>query len=327
MAFKLSSNESPFPPLPGVLAAVADAAAELHRYPDMMAQDLVDQLALAHQVDPDQVVVGAGSLAVLSHLLAAFTGEGTQVVYPWRSFEAYPIVAGVAGAAAVPVPLGSDWQIDLEALAAAITPQTRVVMVCTPNNPIGPVVHQDEFERFMAAVPEDVLVVVDEAYFEFVTDPDAVQTRPLLDQHQNLVILRTFSKAYGLAGLRVGYAIGRPRIMRAVRQATTPFSVNAMAQLAAVLSLQLRPEMERRVAKIVQVRELLRRELLAQGWDVPPAQGNFVWLDLGQDAIPFARACTQAGILVRPFDGDGVRITAAEEEAVEVAVRVAASWI
>jgi histidinol-phosphate aminotransferase len=327
MAYKLSSNESPYPPLPGVLAAVSDAAASLNRYPDMMSADLVELLARFHGVDADQVVVGNGSLGVLGHLLSAFAGEGDQVLFPWRSFEAYPIVAGVAGAEAVTAPLGPGGQVDLGALAAAVTPATRVVMVCTPNNPTGPAVSEAGFRQFMAKMPDDVLVVADEAYAEFVTDPAAVRCDTLLEEYPNLVELRTFSKAYGLAGLRVGYGLGRPRIVKAIRLATTPFSVSAMAQMAAALSIQMQDEMRQRVEQIVAVRDSLRDELLGQGWDVPQAQGNFVWLDLGVDAAPFARACAQAGVVVRAFDGEGVRITAAEPEAAAVAARVAASWL
>jgi histidinol-phosphate aminotransferase len=200
-------------------------------------------------------------------------------------------------------------------------------MVCTPNNPTGPTVRQDEFEEFMKAVPADVLVAVDEAYAEFVTDPEALQPFPLLDRYPNMVVLRTFSKAYGLAGLRVGYAVGRPRIISAIRAATTPFSVGSMAQMAAVLSLQMQDQMRQRVQQIVATRSVLADGLRAQGWEIPDPQGNFVWLDLGADAAAFAQAASNAGVIVRPFAGEGVRITVAEPESVERVLAVTETWI
>ncbi|MDR1825950.1 MAG: histidinol-phosphate transaminase [Bifidobacteriaceae bacterium] len=326
VAFKLSSNELPYPPLPGVLAAVADAAADLHRYPSMMADELVAAIAAFHGVDPSQVTVGAGSVGVLGHILATVAGDGTEVAFPWRSFEAYPILAGIAGAAAVTTPLDADARLDLAALAGAITERTRAVLVCTPNNPTGPAVHQAEFEAFMDQIPSDVLVVLDEAYVEFVTDPDAVQSAPLLDRYANLVVLRTFSKAYGLAGLRVGYAIGKPRLMQAVRSATTPFSVSGPAQLAAIVSLTLQAELRERVAGVIENRQYMLDELRRQGWQVPDAQGNFVWLALGADAAPFAQACSNARVIVRPFAGDGVRVSVGEKAGVDRFLEVAATW-
>src|SRR5690606_19549254 len=209
-AFKLSSNENPYPPLPSVLAAIADAAADVNRYPDMYATELTEALADHLGVGADEVVVGNGSVAVLAHVLQTVVQPGDEVVYPWRSFEAYPIAVAVAGATSVQVPLltGADQgRLDLPGMAAAVTDRTRVVMLCSPNNPTGPVVHRDELETFLDAVPSDVLVVLDEAYLEFVRDPEAPDGLAVYAQRPNVVLLRTFSKAYGLAGLRVGYAV------------------------------------------------------------------------------------------------------------------------
>jgi histidinol-phosphate aminotransferase len=263
---------------------------------------------------------------VLGYLLTAVAGPGDQVVYPWRSFEAYPILTTVTGAEAVTVPLGSDGRLDLQAVAAATTDRTRAVLVCSPNNPTGPVVHQAEFDAFMERIPASVMVILDEAYVEFVTDPLAVDGLAALDKHPNLVVLRTFSKAYGLAGLRVGYALGRPRIIAAVKAVTTPFSVPAMAEQAAILSLQMQAEMHQRVAALVSRRSFVAEGLAAQGWDIPDPQGNFVWLSLGADSATFADACVRAGVLVRPFPGEGVRVSIGEQDAAESFLRTASTW-
>jgi histidinol-phosphate aminotransferase len=309
-----------------VLAAVADAAADLNRYPDMIAAGLLDALARYHDIEPDQVVAGNGSVAVLGHVLSAFAGPGDEVIYPWRSFEAYPILVALSGATPVPVALGAEGRIDMVGLAKAVTAKTRVVMVCSPNNPTGPAVRADELTAFLATVPSNVLVVVDEAYIQYVTDPCAATYEQVAKEHANVISLRTFSKAYGLAGLRVGYAMGRARLMSAVRRAATPFGVNAAAQLAATVSLGLEDAMVERAERVVSARDALAATLRGQGWNVPDAQGNFVWLPAGADSIPFAQDAEAAGVLVRPFDGDGVRVSVGEPEALAAFVDVAATW-
>ncbi|SFB11788.1 histidinol-phosphate transaminase [Cellulomonas marina] len=317
-AYKLSSNENPYPPLPSVVAAVADAAADLNRYPDMYASELVEAVAAHHGVDPAGVVAGCGSVAVLEHVLAAVCEPGDEVVLPWRSFEAYPIAVRLAGAQAVPVPLTPEARLDLPAMAAAVTGRTRVVLVCTPNNPTGPAVRAPELAALLAAVPSDVLVAVDEAYVEFVRDPDAADGLAALREHPNVVVLRTFSKAYGLAGLRVGYALARPRLAAGIRAASTPFGVNALAQVAALASLRAQGEMRTRVDAVVAERARLLAGLRAQGRTVPDSEANFVWLPLGQGAAAFASAAAAAGLLVRPFAGDGVRVSVGEPEATDL---------
>lgn len=321
-AFKLSSNENPFPPLPSVMAAIADAGVDVNRYPDMYATDLVEAVAGHLGVEPDEVVMGGGSVAVLGHVLAAVCEPGDEVVMPWRSFEAYPIYVTVAGATGVRVPVSADGRLDLPAMAAAVTPRTRVVLVCTPNNPTGPAVHADELEAFLAAVPGDVLVVLDEAYVEFVRDPAAADGLAVFAQHPNVVLLRTFSKAYGLAGLRVGYAVARRRLAAAIRAVSTPFGVSNVAQLAAVASLHAQREMAERVARLVDERARMLDGLRAQGWVVPDSQANFVWLGIGENAAKLAERCARAGVLVRPFAGDGVRVSVGEREATDLLLEV-----
>ena len=321
-AYKLSSNENPFPPLPSVLAAIADAAADANRYPDMYATELTEAIAQSLGVEPGTVVTGTGSVALLGHVLTAVCEPGDEVVMPWRSFEAYPIYVGLAGAVGVQVPVGRDGRLDLPAMAAAVTRRTRVVLVCTPNNPTGPAVRADELEALLAAVPRDVLVVLDEAYVEFVRDPQAADGLAALAAHPNVVLLRTFSKAYGLAGLRVGYSVSRPRLAAAIRAASTPFGVSHVAQLAALASLRAGAELAARVDQVVVERGRMLTGLRAQGWTVPDSEANFVWLALGDQSSSFAERTARAGVLVRPFAGDGVRISVGEPEATDLLLDV-----
>ncbi|AOX45999.1 MULTISPECIES: histidinol-phosphate transaminase [unclassified Microbacterium] len=325
-AFKLSSNENPFDPLPGVLEAIQGATG-INRYPDATAARLRERLAARHGVSPDDVHVGAGSVSLLAQLLLATSGPGDEVVYAWRSFEAYPSLVAVAGATSVPVPLTADFRHDLPAMAAAVTDRTRLIIVCSPNNPTGPTVTHDEFAVFVDSVPADVLIVLDEAYAEFVTDPASVEgdrVRAIIAR-PNIVVLRTFSKAYGLAGLRVGYAIGHTRVLDAARSTAIPLSVTAAAEEAALASLRAESELLERVTVIAQRRDGLVARLREAGWPVPDAQGNFVWLPAGERAVEVAAAFEEAGLVVRPFAGDGVRISIGEEESLDRIVEAAAS--
>jgi histidinol-phosphate aminotransferase len=312
---KLSSNENPFPPLPGVEAAIADAAGAVNRYPDFGAEQLTMALASWLQVDGSQLTLGTGSVAVLNQVITTMAGRGDEIVFPWRSFEAYPILVQLSGARGVRVPLRSDHTHDLDAMAGAVTDRTRVVLVCTPNNPTGTTVKRPDLERFLAAVPANVLVVVDEAYVEFVRDPDSPGSLDLLDQWPKLVVLRTFSKAYGLAGVRVGYGVGTSALMTDVRKAQLPFGVTALAEKAALAALAGQGELLRRVEALVEERSRIQLALFALPCTVPESHGNFVWLPLGDAADEFARACELGGVVVRCFPGDGVRITIGERHA------------
>ncbi|WP_404444826.1 histidinol-phosphate transaminase [Microbacterium marinum] len=324
-AYKLSSNENPFDPLPGVVSAV-QAATAFNRYPDALAGRLRDRLAQRYDVSADRVHVAAGSVSILYQLAQAVATVGDEIILPWRSFEAYPGIVTVTGATAVMVPLTDAAENDLTAMAAAVTDRTRAIFVCTPNNPTGAIVTQAAFDAFVAAVPSDVLIVLDEAYAEFVTTPDAVDgTAVVAAGHENVVVLRTFSKAYGLAGLRIGYAIGHPRILDVARSAGIPLSVTAQAEAAALASLDAEDELRARVAAVSARRDALVSRLRDAGWDVPDAQGNFVWLPAGERSLEVAAAFEAADLVVRPFAGDGVRVSVGEEESVERVVAVAAS--
>jgi histidinol-phosphate aminotransferase len=324
--YKLSSNENPYPPLPGVLAAATEAAATMNRYPDLGSTALLDALAARFGVPAERLAVGTGSVGVLYHLLQAACERGDEVIYAWRSFEAYPIAVTLSGATSVRVPLTADARHDLDAMAKAVTDRTKAVLVCTPNNPTGPAVHRDELVAFVDAVPAHVLVVVDEAYREFVRDPEVADALELLGDRPNVVVLRTFSKAYGLAGFRVGFGIGPAPVAAAIRKAALPFGVSHVAQQAAIASLAAEDALRERVESLVAERTRVTAALAEAGWDVPDAQGNFCWLALGADAVGFGEAAQVAGVSVRPFAGDGVRVTIGEPEANDLFLEVARTW-
>jgi histidinol-phosphate aminotransferase len=310
-SIKLASNETPYPPLPSVVERIAAAAADVNRYPDNFATELTAALAAKYGVDVERVRVGCGSVSLCTQLVQAVADAADEVMYAWRSFEAYPIITAVSGVAPIQVPL-LDHAHDLDAMAAQITGKTRLVFICNPNNPTGTAVGRDAMLRFLRAVPPDVVVALDEAYREFVTDPDVPDGLTLLDEFPNLIVLRTFSKAYGLAGLRVGYAIAAdPALTSALRQTQVPFAVTSVAQTAALASLEPQAEKElmSRVAEITRERERVWRVLLGLGYEVPKSQANFVWLPLGDATMAWARACEERQVIVRPFAGDGVRVT------------------
>jgi histidinol-phosphate aminotransferase len=323
-AFKgveLSGNENPYPPLPGVLKAAVAAAELMNRFPDPASAALIGALASFLDVPVERIAVGTGSVGVLHQLVSAIAGSGDEVVYAWRTFEAYPIIVQIAGATSVRVPLRQDERHDLDAMADAITDRTRLVLVCTPNNPTGTVTTRSEIERFLDRLPEDVLVVLDEAYVEFVRGQDCLDGIALSLDRRNVCSLRTFSKAYGLAGLRVGYAVAPEPVADVLRARTPPYSVNLLAQAAAVESLHAHNELMERVERLVAERDRVFSELRGldlparHGIEVPASQGNFYWLRLGERSAAFAKACEAAGVTVRAYAADGVRVTIGEKDA------------
>ena len=328
---KLSSNELPYPVQDSVLAALTDAAAGVNRYPEMTGQSLAEALAARHAehgIDPAQVVLGNGSVALIQHLLDTVCEPGDEVVIPWRSFEAYPICVAVAGARAVRVPVTAEGRHDVPAMLAAVTPRTRVVMACTPNNPTGPALTGAELEALVDGAPDGVLVLVDEAYLDFVTDSAVGDALDLLADHPGLVVSRTFSKAHALAGMRVGYLVAEPALAAAIRSVATPFGVSLPAQAAAgaAISPEALAETGRRARAVAAERDRVLAALRDQGWTVPDAQGNFFWLPVGEDAAALAAHFADAGILVRPFAGDGVRVSIGTPEENDRVLAAAASW-
>ena len=318
-SYKLSSNENPFPPLPAVLDALSNWQ-DFNRYPDPLSTALRTELAAFLDVPAEDIVTGAGSLGALNQLLSTFAGQDEngvpdEVIYPWRSFEAYPISVGLSGADSVQVPLRADGTHDLEVMAAAVTARTRVILLCTPNNPTGPALTAGQVEDFLAKVPADVLVVIDEAYEDFVRDPEAVNGIEMYRKHPNVVVLRTFSKGAGLAGLRVGYSVSHPQVTQHLRVSAVPFAVSQLAETAAVASLRHHGELVERIQGLVDERTRVVAGLKDLGWWIPEAQGNFVWLALGENTPEFAALAEQQALAVRAFGTEGIRVSIGEPEA------------
>ncbi|MEU5210965.1 histidinol-phosphate transaminase [Streptomyces sp. NPDC020742] len=323
VTYKLSSNENPYPPLPGVLETAVQAAGSFNRYPDLACTGLMAELSEHFSVPVEHLATGTGSVGVAQQLVQATAGPGDEVIYAWRSFEAYPIVTQVSGATAVPVPLTSGEVHDLDAMLAALTDRTRLIFVCNPNNPTGTVVRRAELESFLDRVPGDVLVVLDEAYREFIRDPEVPDGIELYRDRPNVCVLRTFSKAYGLAGLRVGFAVAHDEVAAALRKTAVPFGVSQLAQEAAVASLRSESALLERVDALVSERARVVEGLLGQGWTVPESHANFVWLRLGERTTDFAAACERAGVVVRPFPDEGVRVTIGESPAMDLFLQAA----
>ena len=331
VTYKLSSNENPFPPLPGVLEAVAQAAASMNRYPDIANALTTEALAgpARRRARPARLRHGVGRAC-------STTCCRPSAVPTTRSCTPGAASRRTRSRCSSPVPAGSAcrWaaaaEHDLDAMLAAVGPSTRAVLLCSPNNPTGPALRHDEVVAFVDAVPDDVLVVVDEAYVEFVTDPSAVRGLEVAQGRDNVVVLRTFSKAYGLAGFRVGYCVAEPRLAQAVRSVALPFGVSLPAQAAVLASLEPGAGAARPGGRARDPRDALAAGLREVGLPVPDAQGNFVWIPAGARTAEVAATFGEAGLVVRPYvsdhPGDGVRITVGEPEAnarvLEVAARL-----
>ena len=297
-SYKISSNENPYPPLPGVVQTVSEQAlGHLNRYPDMRGTRLVERLAQLHGVDPACIQLGCGSTEVITQLVDLVAGHGDQVVYPWRSFEAYPIIVTSAGATGVPVPLDKEGRHGIDAMIAAVNDHTRLVIVNNPNNPTATNVDRDQAERLLQALPADLPVLFDEAYIQFNDDPDRADGLSLMREHPNVIVARTFSKAYGLAGLRIGYAVAAEPIIAGMN-------------------------------KVVQALKQERARILAglqeQGWNIPQPRANYYWLPLGQASTQADQRFRDAGLSVRTFPGEGIRITVGEREANDRVLEVCA---
>lgn len=324
--YKLSSNENPLGPVPEVARVLAEFDA-VHRYPDPLSTALRTALAGQLGVDAEDIVTGAGSLGALNQIIKTFAGvnaDGVQdeVIYAWRSFEAYPILVGIMGARSVQVPNLPDGAHDLDAMAAAVTDRTRLILVCTPNNPTGPAVTESQIRSFLAKVPATVPVVIDEAYFEFCAassipegEEPPLNGLDIYRDYPNVIILRTFSKAQGLAGLRVGYSISHPQITRHLRVAATPFAVSALAERAAVASIEHQEAVMARVRHIVAERERVTARLRELGYEFPGTYANFVWLPLGEQTGEFVDLMNRNALSVRAFGSEGVRVSIGEVEA------------
>lgn len=325
-AHKISSNENPYAPLPEIVQAAQAAVVAMNRYPDMSVAALHAALAERFDVPVGHIATGTGSVGLLQQFIQATCDAGDEVVFAWRAFEAYPIVTTINGAVPVRVPLRSDESHDLAAMAAAVTDRTRLVLICQPNNPTGVAATREELDAFIAAVPSDVVIVIDEAYIEFVTDSNIPDGLDYYRSHRNVAVLRTFSKAYGLAGLRVGYAIAHDELAEALRTCAVPFGVSGVAQAAAVAALGVEEQLQNRVARIVSARETVTAALREQGWSLPHGQANFVWLRLGDRTQQFAAFCDERGLAVRPYGHEGVRATVGDADADLLFVQACKEW-
>jgi len=317
-SYKISSNENPYSTLPEIEQALISSLTEVNRYPDMAATALIKALAGRFEVSAENLSVGTGSVGVLQQFVQATCEQGDEVLHAWRSFEAYPIVAAVNGAVSIGTGLRADESHDLAAMIKAITPRTRLILICQPNNPTGVAARGEELRQFIDQVPTEITVVLDEAYVEFITDPDVPDGVELFHEYadkDNVAILRTFSKAYGLASLRVGFAIASASVAGALRKCAVPFGVSGIAQAAAIAALACEPELMERVNAITAERARVIAGLREQGWSTPDSQGNFVWLQLGNDTQRFGDFCSSRGLSVRAYGNDGVRVTIGEEVA------------
>lgn len=339
--WKLSSNELPFPPLPAVQAAVRETLGQLHRYPPMMAQDV--GLALCEQQEqlgfpsgtllPQNVVVGGASLTVIEAALQAVCRPGDEVVFGWRSFEAYPISAQATGAKARMVPLNHQHCQDVDTLIEAVTEKTRVLIVCVPNNPTGTILTQSQLRYLAKQLPPEIILVVDEAYYEFalydqngvkVSEPPSATS--LLLERENIILLRTFSKAFGLAGIRIGWAATSAQLATAIYSVITPFSTTVASQVAALAALKCLPAVHQRVRWVCKERGRVLSGLADMGYEIPPSAANFIWIPLGEKSADFTRYCLENDLLVRGFADFGVRVTIGEAGANDAFLSVAKQY-
>jgi histidinol-phosphate aminotransferase len=327
-AIKLASNETVFGPLPSVRAAIERATDIVNRYPDNGCVQLKAALAehLGSDFAPEHVAVGCGSVSLCQQLIQITASAGDEVIYGWRSFELYPPLVQVSGATPIQVPL-TDHTFDLYAMLAAVTERTRLIFVCNPNNPTSTVVDPHALARFIQAVPPHILIAIDEAYVEYIRDDMAPASLDLVRIHSNVVVLRTFSKAYGLAGLRIGYAVGHPDLITALDKVYVPFTVSSLAQAAAIASLAAADELLARTDALVAERARVAAALRDAGFALPPTQANFVWLPLAPRTLDFVKQAADARIVVRPYGTDGVRVTIGAPDENDALLRFAREWI
>jgi histidinol-phosphate aminotransferase len=331
-AIKLASNETVLGPLPSVRAAIDRAIGNVNRYPDNHNVDLKSRLAQHLDSEgcggfaPEHIAVGCGSVSLCQRLIQATASVGDEVIFGWRSFEMYPLQVRVAGAIPIQVPL-RDETYDLYAMLAAVTDSTRLIFVCNPNNPTSTVVDPKALTRFVDAVPSHILIALDEAYVEYIRDDMEPDSLGLVSSYSNVVVLRTFSKAYGLAGLRVGYAVGDPEVITALNKVVVPFTTTNISQAAAIASLDAADELLARTDAVVAERARVSEGLRGAGFKVPPSQANFIWLPLAERTADFVEQAADARIVVRPYGTDGVRITIGAPEENDALLRFAQDWI
>jgi len=330
-AIKLASNETVHGPLPSVRAAIEQAIGTVNRYPDNHNVELKRRLAQhldsggGEDFAPEHIAIGAGSAGLCQRLIQATASVGDEVLFGWRSFQIYPLQTRVAGAIPIQVPL-HDETFDLNAMRTAVTERTRLIFICNPNNPTSTVVDPQTLARFVEAVPSHILIAIDEAYVEYIRGGMQPDSLGLVRSYSNVVVLRTFSKAYGLASLRIGYAVGDPKVITALNKVVLPFTTTNISQAAAIASLDAAAELLARTDAVVAERARVTATLRGAGFTLPPSQANFVWLPLGTRTQDFAEQAADARIMVRPYGTDGVRITIGAPEENDALLRFALDW-
>lgn len=307
---RATANELPFPPTEAVRAAMKDAMLGLNLYPHALTR-LEAALARQHGVEPGAVLLGPGSSLLLHVLAAATCDPGEEVLFGWRSYDAYRAVAATAGARAVTVPIHEDGRLDLDAITDAVTASTRLILLCTPNNPSGVALRKADVEVFLERVPRDVLVVLDEAYGDFCDQPDVASGDRLIAHHSNLVVLKTFSKYYGLAGLRLGYILASPPVIHGLARLNMLNGVSDLAAHAGLACMEpvSQAESARRRDLLVEERHRLSAALVRQGFEVTDSQASFVFIRAGERSAELTDFAAHRGIGIRAFDDDGARYT------------------
>ncbi|MGA1746313.1 MAG: histidinol-phosphate transaminase [Ilumatobacteraceae bacterium] len=308
-AIKLASNENPEAPIDPVITAVQSAIVGVNRYADHRAVALRARIGEWLSIDPSMVTVGNGSVGILQQIFLTYVDPGDEVVFGWRSFEVYPIFTQLAGGTAVRVPLTADLDYDIDAIISSITERTKLVMLATPNNPTGTIIDIADLERIAEAAGSGAIVVVDEAYREFVGDDVADPVHALIERHPNVMVTRTLSKAHGLAGLRMGYAVAHPTVIADFDKCTLPFAVNGLAQVAAMAAIDNIEMINERARGIVAERGRVEAALRQHGWWLPAHRANFVYLDCGDRTGEITLSLERSGVVVRPFEGEGIRVT------------------
>lgn len=312
-AIKLASNENPYDTVPAVAAAIAAAASGANRYSDHRASELRTALGEWLGVEENRITVGCGSVGLLQQLCLTYVDPGDEVVYPWLSFEAYPINVRVLGGVAVTVPL-IEHCFDMDAIADAVTAKTKLVLLATPNNPTGTAVSTSQIKALLETIPDDVVVLVDEAYREFVRADLGDPITDLIPFHRNVIVTRTFSKAYGLAGLRCGYAVADPEIVAELDKVLLAFAVNSLAQVGALAAIRSLDEIQPRIQMLLDERDRVAAALTDAGWVLPDTQANFVYIPVGELTDRVTVELEKRGVVVRPFSGEGIRVTVGTPE-------------
>lgn len=311
-AIKLASNENPWPPVTAVQDAIATSIAGVNRYGDNRATEVRLALSAWLGIDADSITVGCGSSGLLQQLFMLYVDAGDEVLFPYPSFEVYPIFSKQFGAVPVTVPL-VDYTIDLDAVAAAVTDRTKLIFLATPNNPTGTSISVAQIRELLDAIPSDVMVVIDEAYREF-NAPEFGDPATLLASHENIIITRTFSKAFGLAGLRSGYGLCAPALVDELEKVRLPFSVNNLAQAAVLAAIEHRAEALERVDALIEERGRCAEALRTAGVEIPEPQANFIFIPTGVETLEVARRMEQLGVVTRPFPDLGLRVTVGSAE-------------